>query len=206
MPEPPDDEARWAEAREALAHGPREAMRRRLRRQRIVAASLAAVIVIVGLLPLLWIERAEEPARTSIPDWRRWAGLVLLIAALAVIGLGMFWLLRAFRGRWTSPLSALTRRQNRELVAMVWGTRPAEPAKVGLARHVAEVMLLRRPLVALLSGGGLVWVALILLDPSWWRLVLLVLLIALYARALLILRRNEQRARRFLAEHPAPDA
>jgi len=198
-----DDEGRWAEALAALHRGPTAARRRLLRRQRMAVAALSAAIAVALLVPLLLVDRGPDRVRDAVPDWRRSVSLALLIAGMLLIVVGTVRLLREFRGRWTSPLTPLTMRQNKHLVAMVRRTTPADPALVPLARYMADTILRRVPIGWLLGGNSLIWVALGVLEPSSWRLLFPVVLVPVWLGAIQAVRRNERDARRFLYEHPA---
>jgi hypothetical protein len=200
----PDDEARWAEAQSILQSGPGPERRRRLRRLRVRLRVLLVVLLVPAVaVPFLASEDAGPSDGRGVSSGQEMLGLVLLLGSLMVTGVGAFLLWRAFRGRWVSPLVALRSGQNRELLAQVLGRAPLDPAHLGLARYVAETMLIQRPALSFLfSGGALVWVALAVLDPAWWRLLVGLVLLTLALHSGWRARRNERQARRFLAQHP----
>jgi hypothetical protein len=198
-----DDEARWAEALTSLERGPTDDVRRRVRRTRLLAAGIAAAVVIVGLLgPVLLPDGSDEPSRSSVPQELRITGLVVMVVAVVVEGLALFRMWGALRGRWHSPLAALTQCQNKQLLAMVRGTEPPDPVRLPLARHLAGTMLIQRPIVAMLAGSALLWAGLTLMKPSAGRILLSSVFVLVFAFGAWAVRRNERQARRFLAEHP----
>jgi hypothetical protein len=200
-----DDETRWAEALTSLEHGPTPAIRARVRRQRRLVLGIAgAGLLVAVLVPLLLPDRPERSASDDTSTALEVAGLVVMGAAVLLEAAALVLMFRAWRGRWISPLRALTSRQNRQLSAQVQGKAPVVPEHLPLTRHVAETMVLQRPVLVLLLGIVLLLLGTALLTSSWgWAAAAAAYaVLALVGRRMV--RRNERTARRFLAEHPEP--
>ena len=73
-----------------------------------------------------------------------------------------------------------------------------------LARHLAETVAGQRILIVINLGILLIWTGQLIASPSAWRLGLVVLYAAVTRLTCPWILRNERRARRFLADHPAP--
>jgi hypothetical protein len=192
----------------SLEQGPTPAVRARLRRLRLLTLGCLVVVTVVGLLiPLLLLpDRPDRSASDDPATALDVAGVIVMGVAVLVEGIALVLMARAFRGRWYSPLTPLTRLQNKQLLAMVRGTEHAEDVRVPLARYLAESMLRQRPVVLVLCGVALLWTGMVLMQPSVWRLGMLVACVVLVGYGVWSTRRNEGRARRFLAEHPATGA
>jgi hypothetical protein len=202
-----DDEARWAEALRSLEQGPTPAVRARLRRIRLLTLAGVVVVALLALLvPLLLADRPHRAPSDDPTTALDVVALVVLGAAVLLELAGVVLLFRGMRGRWASPLVALTQRQNRELRSHVRGETVAPAERVPLARYLAESTLRQRPVLLVLLGGTLQWTGMALAMPAWWRTVTVVGAAVVVLLLWLRLRREERGARRFLDEHPATDA
>jgi drug/metabolite transporter (DMT)-like permease len=201
------DEERWAEALTALEHGPTPLIRARVRRLRLVVLGVVVLLLIPALtIPFLRPDRPDRPAHEEPATALEVAGLVVMGVAILVEFTAIVLLFRANRGRWMSPLAALTQQQNRELRAHVRGQAPLPPERLPLARYLADSMLRQRPVVLVLLGAALLWAGMALLTPSLWRTAIAVAFGGLVVAAWLTTRREERRATRFLGDHPEPAA
>lgn len=199
-------EQRWADALTSLEHGPTPELRAKVRRSWVVVLGIAGVGLLVGVLvPLLLVpDRPTSSSSDEAATVLEISGLVVMGAGVVVEGVALFLMLRAYRGRWISPLRALTARQNRSLADQVRGRAPVVPEHVPLTRHAADMMLLQRPIPVLFLGIVLIALGVALLSSSWWWALAAVVYVGLGLAGWRLLRRNERMARRFLAEHPEP--
>jgi hypothetical protein len=205
-----DDEARWAAALTSLEHGPTPALRARARRRfRLVLGIGAVALLVAVLVPLLLLlplpDRPDRPDRVGATSALDVTALVVMSGSVLVQVAALVLLFRANRGRWVSPLAALTQRQNRQLRDHVRGKGPLRAELVPLARHLAESALRQRPVVLVLLGALLLWVGMALGTPSWWRTAFAVTFACLVLAGWLHVRREERTARRFLDQHPASE-
>ena len=131
-------------------------------------------------------------------------GLVVTSTGLVVEIAGLVLLIRSGRWgqAWRSPTAVLSRRQLRDLLAQVRGRRPVDPARLPLARDLAERLADQRGSAVILVGVVLINVGGALLTPSTFRIWLTVGVLVLFAVATPFAVRNVRRMRRFLAEHP----
>jgi len=97
----------------------------------------------------------------------------------------------------------LSRAQRRALVQQVRGRRPVDPVRLRLARDVAARQVRQQGLPWLLAGLLLDQVGLAIGDPSSFRMGYAVGFAVFYGGVLLLLRRQRDQMRRFLAAHPA---
>ena len=204
-----DDDARWADALSLLERTPTESAAQRLRRARrlrwLFVASLLLVTLALGAIVALLLIDPSTDHDTDVPTWRAVAGfsicgLGLLVAAVALV-IQFRGLRRA--GVWRSPLHVLRFGQRRELLRQVRGRGPDVPERIPLARHMAEVLLTQRLALPVQAGLLLNFAGLWIADPRTYRLVLIVVLGAVLLGAGIAFRRENRRARRYLAEHPA---
>ena len=201
-----DDEARWAEALRSLEQGPTPAVRARLRRIRLLAlAGGVAVAVPALLIPLLLADRSDRAPSDDPTTALDVVGLVVMALAVLVETTALVLMFRTLRGRWVSPLVALTQRQNRELRSWVRGEAAVPAERVPLARYLAESTLRQRPVILVLVGAALLWIGIALTMPSWWRPLIALAAVVLVLVLWLRVRREERASRRFLAEHPVAD-
>jgi hypothetical protein len=199
-----DDDARWAEALASLEHGPTPVVRARVRRLRLVALGILGLLMVPALLlPFLLPDRPDRPAPDEPTTALEVIGLVALSLAIVVEATALVLVVRSNRGRWVSPLAALTQRQQRDLRAQVRGEAPPLPARVPLARYLAESALRQRPVALVLLGAALLWTGMALTAPSWWGAAVAVAFAAFAGAAWVRVRREEGSARRFLDQHPA---
>jgi hypothetical protein len=203
-----NDEARWTDAQSLLDRAPTELASQRLRRWRrlrmLVLASVFLVSVAVGLvLVVLFGGTSSHAHPDKAPTWQVVLGFVVAGAGLGLQGIGvaaLWWVNRRVRG-WRSPLSALARTQRKELLAQVRGLRPVDPARVPLARLVAEQLVGQRSLMASNLGLGICWAGLWIATPTLWRAAIAGLYGALVALAWPFIERDARRALRFLRAH-----
>jgi hypothetical protein len=125
--------------------------------------------------------------------------------ALVVIGL----VVSARTGRFGSspgfPLSALEPQQRRQMIREVQGRRPADPAHSDVARSFAHRQSRPSPGLPFLFGGlVLMGVAGLFGRPSGLRIAGVTAALAFFVALLVLGALQADRARRFLAEHPAP--
>lgn len=205
------DDARWAQALSILEGRPdlpAEQSLQRVRRNRLlmISAFIVLTVVVALVVGALFLDvdgpgsRRDEDVPTSL----RVVGLSVSGLGLVVMLVGGVLLVRRLRGArgWRSPLTLLTFRQRRELVAQLRGRAPLVPERAPLVGHLADVLLAQR--VALLPQAGLLlnftglWIA----DRSTWRLVGIVVLVAVLVVVAVFGRRDLDRSRRFLREHP----
>jgi hypothetical protein len=150
-----------------------------------------------------------SPDRNSddVPTWRAVAGFTLS-------GLGLLFMVVAlviqFRGlrrvrAWGSPLHVLTFRQRRELLRQVRGRGPDVPERIPLARHLAELLLTQRLALPVQAGMLVNFVGLWIVGGETYRLVIVAVFAALLVVGGVLFHRENRRARRYLAEHPASD-
>ncbi|MGY1661393.1 hypothetical protein ACI78Q_09265 [Geodermatophilus sp. SYSU D00705] len=201
----PADDARWSEAEALLGPAPARSARRRARRsmwrQLLVVAGLSGVVgAVIGVVVVL--ASGSEPA--EVPAWLAVLGFALATGGLVVAGVAVVrqWRAARRRGAWRSPLWALTPRQRKELLAQVRGTAPVDPARLPLARELAEGLLQQRHVVPLTTGLLAMWLGLLIASPAWWRVPAAVVLAGTAAFAVPAIRRDERRARAFLTAHP----
>jgi MFS family permease len=202
----PDDDARWADADSLLGTAPAESARRRARRslwrQLLLVVGVSAVggALVGGVVVVL--ASGSEPA--EVPTWLSLVGFAVAAGGLGVAGVAVVRQWRAVRrrGAWRSPLFALTPRQRKQLLAQVRGTAPVDPARIPLAREVAAGLLEQRHVVPLITGLLVMWLGLLVASPAWWRVPAAVVLAGTAAFAVPAVRRDERRARAFLAAHP----
>lgn len=205
------DEDRWAEARSLLDRAPTEPAEQRIRRWQRQMALLIVGIVVLGLAftaaAVAWFDDADVGGSTDAPPWRETGGLVVSAVAVVVLvwAVVVQWRGNRRRKAWRSPLVPLTRGQRKELWARVRDDDEVPPDRLPLARHLAESVAGQRILLVLGIGIVLMWTGQLIAAPSAWRLGLVVGYAAVNAVGLPWILRNERRARRLLADHPAPD-
>ena len=106
----PTDEQRWAEALEALGHGPTPAVRARVRRLRLLLSGLVVLALVPALLiPVLLADGSDRSTSDEPTTALDVAGLVVRTVAVLVQATALVGLVRANRGRSGSPLVVLTR-------------------------------------------------------------------------------------------------
>lgn len=201
-----DDEARWADAQSLLDRAPTESASQRLRRwRRLRVLMLASVLLVSAALGLVLVVLfgGTSGHTEQAPTWQAVVGFLVAGAGLVVQGIGvaaLWWVNRRVRG-WRSPLSALTRMQRKELLAQVRAQRPVDPARVPLARLLAEQLVGQRSVMASNLGLGICWAGLWIATPTLWRAVIAGLYGVLVGLALPFIERDSRRALRFLDEH-----
>lgn len=201
-----DDEARWADAQSLLDRAPTESASQRLRRwRRLRVLMLASVLLVSAALGLVLVVLfgGTSGHTEQAPTWQAVVGFLVAGAGLVVQGIGvaaLWWVNRRVRG-WRSPLSALTRMQRKELLAQVRAQRPVDPARVPLARLLAEQLVGQRSVMASNLGLGICWAGLWIATPTLWRAVIAGLYGVLVGLALPFIELDSRRALRFLDEH-----
>ncbi|MDP9429893.1 MAG: hypothetical protein M3Q47_13915 [Actinomycetota bacterium] len=204
------DDVRWAEADALLAGTPSEAGQRWLRRTRrvrllVVTGLVVALGALAAVVGVLVVDGEADPP--DVPTWQVVTGFVVMTAGL----LGAFVaLIRQRRGlrrlhAWRSPLLVLTARQRKELLAQVRGKAPVDPARVGLARLLAEGLLQGQAALGLNLGLMVMWAGQAVAQPSWWRVGVATAFMLLCAASAPFLRRDARRAQAFLDTHPPGD-
>jgi hypothetical protein len=203
-----DDEARWAEAQSILDRAPTRSAAERLRRARwnrwLLVAGAVLVSLALGVLVALFVLDPGPRREEEAPTWRVVVGFVLSGLALLFMVVALvvqFRALRRTRG-WSSPLYVLTRRQRKQLLAGVRGQAPVVPERLPLARHLAELLLVQHLALPVQAGMMVNFVGLWIADRQPFRLVLVAVFGAALLVAGLLFRRENRRARRFLAAHP----
>jgi MFS family permease len=205
------DEDRWAQAQSLLERRPTEAAEQRLtrwRRNRLLFLSGFTVAgLALGLVVVLLVGGDVGGDDVDPPSWQLVTGLVISGAGCVLALTALVAVLKANRRLrvWGNPLAPLTRRQRKQLVAQVRGRSAAEPDRLPLARHMAE-LLVHQQLVWVTQLSMLVlWAGNWIADPTWWRLAPVVGFGALALTGGYFVRRDVTRARRFLETHPAPE-
>ncbi|WP_139245921.1 hypothetical protein [Geodermatophilus amargosae] len=177
------------------------ARRRRWRQQRafLIAAALVAGAAVTTVLSILVDPRSLQDGREvgtlqAVAGWCiAAAGLTLQVWGLALQLLGS----RRTRP-WSGPLTVLSRGQRRHLIAVVSRRQALDSAPLPLARLTAEQLVQQG--YALASNVGLTlpfsgtWIA----DPSTWRGVLVLFMVAMNLLAGIFLLRDARRGRSFL--------
>ena len=212
-----DDETRWADAGSILDGTPTESARRRLaqfrRRMRagLVAAFLVALVV-GGLLGWAIASGTDDGARSGTGDsssgWADVVALVLLAAGVVLLAVGLvrMWRAGAWRGSWSAPSLVLTRVQRKHLLDQVRGRRPADPARIRLARDVAGRLLRLRGIDWVFAGVVVTQVGTAVGDPSAFRWLYVAAFCLGFAVLLGLLRRQRAQAQAFLDRNPVPAA
>jgi hypothetical protein len=209
-PELTDDDARWVEAESLLARRPTESAEQRLRRWRrfrvLFVLGAALLGIALGVVLFVLLDVGTQP-KEEVPTWQVVAGLSIASAGLVLQIFGVVTLLRTNRrlGAWRSPLSVLTRPQRKDLLAQVRGRRPVEPARLPIARMLAEQLIAVRMVVVSNLGLGVAAVGQAIAFPTMWRFVLVGVFALLVAVGWPFVRRDVRRGRHFLGMHP-PDA
>jgi Ca2+/Na+ antiporter len=209
MPSPDDAEDRWAEARSLLDRAPTEsAERRMLRSRRTRILTVLAVALLAGApvgIGAVWLADSSGLATSpaDVPQGQEVAGLAIAGAGLLMLVVAVVAQIRSNRrtSAWRSPLVVLTGDQKKELLAIVRRRGDVPPDRLLLARHLASNMLDQRHVVLLLLGQAVMWTGFLIATPAWWRAILAVVLLGAAVVGVLLVRRQERQARRFLAEH-----
>ncbi len=202
-----EDEVRWAEAQSILDRAPTESAEQRLRRSRYltvlsVAAAFLLLAIVATVLGVL-LHGTFESRLPEVPTWQAVIGYTIAVAGLLLQAFGLVAMSRNNRTRWRSPLAALTRRQRKELLAQARGLQPIEPARLPLARDMAQQLINQRALMVANSGLGIAFTGQWIASPAVWRGVLAIGYGVVLAVAWLFIQRDARRARRFLEDHPS---
>jgi hypothetical protein len=202
------DDERWAQAESILADRPTDDARRRQQRRRTLLWVLVVAITVLalGLGALLVVLFGNSGAldSTEPPTWQTVLGLVVTTTGLAVDVAGLVILVRSGRWgqAWRAPTAVLSRRQQRYLLAQIRGRRPVDPARLALARDLAERLADQRGSAVLVVGILLINLGNALLDPSVFRFWLMAVLVVAYVSVLPVTVGQIRRMRRFLAANP----
>jgi Flp pilus assembly protein TadB len=205
-PDVTSDQARWAEAQSVLDRTPTQSAEQRLRRWRHYWVLFLVALVLLVVVIIVLFRGTFEAHPPNVPTWQAVIGFVIAGAGLVLQIFGVVTLWRANRSQraWRSPLAVLTRAQRKELLTRVRGLQPVEPARLPLARYLAEQRWSQRSAMLSNSGLGIAWVGLWIASPTWWRAVMTVAYGLLLVVAWPFTQREARRARRFLDEHPLP--
>ena len=204
-----DDAANWARAQarldRVLSEPPnRQAARRRYDRRavRFVVATVC-VAVTVALLAVAVDPPPDSP--DDPPAWRLVAGIVLLVLAVAVLGVR---LARPYgsRPRLAVPLASLSKSERAELLRTVRGRTPAAQDRLALARLQAENMLERRLALAPQAGLAVAYLGGWTVVRSAYVTVMAAAFTLLICVSGVLALRDGAAARRFLEQHPYPGA
>jgi hypothetical protein len=203
-----DDETRWAEAQSLLDRTPTESAEQRLRRWRQLRILFIATVLVLGaavgvVLTVLFNGTFKSEA-SEVPTWQTVMGFSIAGAGLVlqVFGVVTLWRTNRRLRAWSSPLSALTRSQRKELLAQVRGRHPVQSARVPLARLLAEQLANQRTVMTANLGLGILFVGQWIADPTLWRTVIAVAFGAILVGGWPFVQRDARRAQRFLEEHP----
>ncbi|RBY94662.1 hypothetical protein DQ244_05080 [Blastococcus sp. TBT05-19] len=202
-----DDDARWAEARRIVDGLPSETLEARVRRLRglTILAVVGGVLVSIGLgLAFSLIAGHDGGTEAETPAWRRIVGVLGAAGSVVLVltALRIQWRARRRFGLWTSPLMVLDRQQQKRLHRELRGTEPLDPEHVPLVRLLAENQLNQRSLIVTQLGLLLLFTGQWISSPSPWRATMVGFSALLVAGTIVVVRRNERPALRFLAEHP----
>jgi hypothetical protein len=171
----------------------------------LLLASVLLVGAAVGVV-LAVVFSGTSGHGDEAPTWQVVVGFLIAGAGLVLQGIGvaaLWWVSRRVRG-WRNPLSVLTRAQRKQLLGQVRAQRPIDPARVPLARLLAEQLVGQRSLMASNLGLGICWVGLWIATPTLWRAVIAGLYGLLVALGWPFIERDARRALRFLRAHPSP--
>jgi hypothetical protein len=100
-------------------------------------------------------------------------------------------------------VGVLSRAQRKELLDQVRGRMPLEPARLPLARLIAEQRLSQRTVMVCNTGLAVGFAGQWITAPSPWRVWFAIAYAVLLAAAWPLVLRQTNGCRRFLAEHPA---
>jgi hypothetical protein len=203
------DEDRWAEAQSLLDRTPTESAEERLRRWRrlrlsfVIGLSAAGLVLALVVVLLVGHGAADE---AEPPVWQQVAGLGVEVLALVVIVAGLVLQLKGNRRLrvWSNPMAALTRGQRKQLIADVRGGGAVEPARLPLARYMAELLVHQRTALTGQVGMVVLFAGQWVVSPTAWRLNMVALMFVIWCASMFFLRRDVSRARAFLDRHPDP--
>jgi hypothetical protein len=195
-----DDDARWSDEEPGPTPDPAATARRRHRD--LVGA---AVVVGVSLLVAVAVLVAGLPD-VEVGSPRELTAVVLILIGFVLVGTGFgtgLWKLRRLGGPRDATL-LLDRAQRRELLGQVRGRRPVDPARLAVARNLAERLVHQRWLALGSVGLLLSQVGQALTAPSVWRAWAATGLAVALGAACIFAAWDARRGQRFLAAHPAP--
>ncbi|MGZ4509659.1 MAG: hypothetical protein ACXVX0_20640 [Blastococcus sp.] len=201
------DEERWAQAESILANNPTPSAEARIRRVRtmlwLFVVGMLVLGLAVGVLAVVLFGHGRHRA-SSVPAWQEITGLAVQLTGtvIEIVGIVTLRRRRQWGTRWRAPTAVLTRAQRRSLVRQVRGRIPAEPARLPLTRDLAGRLVDQRGLLVLYVGIAIVNVGQTIVHPTAFRVGLTVVVLVVYGVVIPLMRREQRRARRFLAEHP----
>jgi protein-S-isoprenylcysteine O-methyltransferase Ste14 len=202
------DEERWAQAESILVERPTEAAQSRLRRRRTMLWLLVVAVTVVslglGVLLVVVLGGSGDLNPSHPPTWQVVLGVVVSGTGMVVDVVGLVILVRRRRWgqAWRAPTAVLSRTQQRSLLAQIRGRRPVDPARLPLARDLAERLSDQRGTAALVVGIVLINLGNTLITPSAFRLWITAVVLVAYAIGAALLVRQVRRMRRFLDAHP----
>jgi hypothetical protein len=203
-----DEQRRWDRAAEILRGTPGPDARRHIRQRRVLFWAFLGGTVLLALLLGLVVARLTRPSDAGGSDLAPWQVAVGITAgvagtALAVLALVVLRRSGQLRNPWSSPQSVLSRAQRRDLSRQVLGKAPVDPARLPLARDLAErLSVALRAQLLIFLGLVLVWTSQLISGPRDWRLCFPLASIAMWLVVLPLGLRQARRVHRFLAEHP----
>lgn len=212
MPDATAAAARWAEAQSILDRVPTESAEQRLRqwRQRRLLLVAAVILMTLAVAVVVFVVVRGRPHHSTaeVPTWQTVLGLVITGAGVVFQCYGVVVLLRRNRRlrAWRSPTAVLTVAQRKELLAQVRGQAPSQPDRVPLARNLAERLIAQNILVVTNAGLAINWVGQWVLRPGTVRVLIAIGYGLLLGVGWVLGQRDVRGARRFLEEHPAPQA
>ena len=210
MADPSTDAARWAEAQSVLDRAPTESAEERLRRSRrfllMIVAAIVLLSVAVAVVALVFWHGRSTRSAADVPTWQGVLGVVVVGTGLVFECYGVVTMLRRNRRlrAWRSPTAVLTSAQRKDLRSQVRGQVPVAPDRVPLARDLAERLIAQSIAVVTNAGLAIMWVGQWIESPSTWRWMVAIAYGLLLGVSWCFTQRDVRRARRFLAEHPAP--
>jgi hypothetical protein len=198
------DDDLWARAQAEVDSTPPEPAHRRAARERYDRRLTRVTVVLGGTaVALLLLSPLVDPGDDA-STWRLVTGLTVGVLGLLLAIGGT--LARPFGSSpLASPLAWLSGRQRKELRRQVRAGDVVVPARLPLARLQARVMVGQHTDLLPQVDLMIVFVGLSIADDSGSRTVLTWLFVAAVGGAAFLQYRDARLARRFLAEHPAPD-
>ena len=205
-----DEEERWARALAVLDSTPPEPAHRQAARERYDRRAARVAVVLAGTaLALALIRFAVDPSLDDgedAPTWRVVTGSCLGVAGGVLMLAGPLARPYGSQRGLRRPLASLSSVQRKVLQRQVRGRVPVERGWLPLARLQARVLLENRGPVLRQTGLTVCFVGFWTAHHDVPRTILTLLMVVGLALAVVVLRREERFARRFLAQHPAPDA
>lgn len=195
-----DDDARWSDE-EPGPTADSAATARRRHRDRVGVAVVVGVSLLVAVAVLV----AGLPD-VDVGSPRELTAVVFIFIGLVLVGTGFgtwLWKLRRLSGPRDATL-LLDRAQRAELLGQIHGQLPVDPARLAVARNLAERLVHQRWLALGFAGLLLSQVGQALTAPSVWRAWTATALAVVMGAACVFAAWDARRGQRFLAVHPAP--